>query len=423
MNKLLIKNINALYQIRENVQRPLKGQEMNYVPCLKEAWLAIENGIIVDFGTMADFPGIADWKDLEVVDAEHKNIFPCFVDAHTHLVFAGNREQEFEWRLKGMSYQEIAQKGGGILNSSKVLRDTPEELLFEEAKARIEQMIKMGTGAIEIKSGYGLSTESELKMLKVIHQLKDHFKMPLKASFLGAHAVPPEYHNNKSQYIQLIIDEMLPIICEKHLADFIDVFCEQSYFSYEETIKILEAGQQYHLKGKVHAEQLSHSGGVRAGVEMNALSVDHLEYATEEDMKALKTSSTIPIILPGAAYFLNLPPAPAKKMIEEYQLPLAIASDFNPGSSPSGNMAMMISLACVMNKLTPQQAYNAATVNAAFAMDLHNTGWIDRGNIANFFITDKTTSPTTFAYHFAHSLIETVYVNGKKFNDDAHYTN
>ncbi len=415
MNKLLIKNINTLYQIRENIQKPLKAQEMNYVPYLKEAWLAIENGIIVDFGTMADFPGIADWMDLEVIDAEHKNIFPCFVDAHTHLVFAGTREQEFEWRLNGMSYQEIAQKGGGILNSSKLLRATPEELLFEEAKARIEQMIKMGTGAIEIKSGYGLTLASEIKMLRVIQQLKKYFHIPIKATFLGAHAVPPEYQHNKSQYIQSIINEMLPIIAEKHLADFIDVFCEQGYFSYEETIEILEAGKKFNLKGKVHAEQLSHSGGIQAGVKMNAISVDHLEFANEEDLFALQSSGTIPVILPGAAYFLNLPPAPAKQMIEEYHLPLALASDFNPGSSPSGNMPMMISLACVMNKLTPQQAYNAATVNAAFAMDIHNAGWIDRGNIANFFITNKATSPATFAYHFAHPLIEAVYINGKKF--------
>ncbi|GIV27873.1 MAG: imidazolonepropionase [Bacteroidia bacterium] len=414
MKKLLVKNINKLYQVRENIQKPLRGKELNHVPCLENAWLAVEDGFIVDFGLMNDFPGISDWKDLNVIDAENKNVFPCFVDAHTHLVFAGNREQEFEWRLHGMTYQEIAQKGGGILNSAKLLQNTSEEELFLMAKKRVEMLIKMGTGAIEIKSGYGLTMESEIKMLHIIQELKKHFEIPIKATFLGAHAIPPHFQNRKNEYIQHIIDDMLPKIAEENLADFIDIFCEQNYFDYHDTLKILEAGQKYHLKGKVHAEQLSHTAGILAGVKMNALSVDHLEYANEEDLIALKNSNTIPVILPGAAYFLNLPPAPASKMIE-YNLPIAIASDFNPGSSPSGNMSMMISLVCVMNKITPQQAYNAATVNAAFAMDLNNMGWIDRGNVANFFLTDKSVTPTSFAYHFAHPLIEEVFINGKKF--------
>ncbi|MCX8144059.1 MAG: imidazolonepropionase [Bacteroidia bacterium] len=413
MQKLLIKNISTLYQVRENVQKPLRGEEMNNVPFIENAWLAIEDGVIVDFGSMADFPGIADWKGLEVIDAEDKNIYPCFVDAHTHIVYAGNREKEFEWRLQGMSYQEIAQRGGGILNSAQLLRQTSEEELFEAAKRRIELMIRMGTGAIEIKSGYGLNVESELKMLRVIQRLKKHFSIPIKSTFLGAHAIPLEYRDKRDEYIKLIIQEMLPKIAEEKLAEFIDVFCEQGYFTAEETERILIEGNKYGLKGKIHAEQLSHSGGIQVGVKCNALSVDHLEYATDEDIILLQKSNTIPVILPGAAFFLNLPPAPAKKMIEQ-ELPLAIASDFNPGSSPSGNIAMMISLACVMNQMTPQQAFNAVTVNAAFAMDIQNAGWIDRGMFANFFMTNKSVTPTTFAYHFAHPIIEEVYIQGKK---------
>jgi len=413
MQKLLIKNISTLYQVRENVQKPLRGEEMNNVPFIENAWLAIEDGVIVDFGSMDDFPGIADWKGLEVIDAEDKNIYPCFVDAHTHIVYAGNREKEFEWRLQGMSYQEIAQRGGGILNSAQLLRQTSEEELFEAAKRRIELMIRMGTGAIEIKSGYGLNVESELKMLRVIQRLKKHFSIPIKSTFLGAHAIPLEYKDKRGEYIKLIIQEMLPKIAEEKLADFIDVFCEQGYFTAEETERILIEGNKYGLKGKIHAEQLSHSGGIQVGVKCNALSVDHLEYATDEDIMSLQKSNTIPVILPGAAFFLNLPPAPAKKMIEQ-GLPLAIASDFNPGSSPSGNIAMMISLACVMNQMTPQQAFNAVTVNAAFAMDIQNVGWIDRGMFANFFMTNKSVMPTTLAYHFAHPIIEEVYIQGKK---------
>jgi imidazolonepropionase len=312
-----------------------------------------------------------------------------------------------------MSYQEIAQRGGGILNSAQLLRQTSEEELFEAAKRRIELIIRMGTGAIEIKSGYGLNVESELKMLRVIQRLKKHFSIPIKSTFLGAHAIPLEYRDKRDEYIKLIIQEMLPKIAEEKLAEFIDVFCEQGYFTAEETERILIEGNKYGLKGKIHAEQLSHSGGIQVGVKCNALSVDHLEYATDEDIILLQKSNTIPVILPGAAFFLNLPPAPAKKMIEQ-ELPLAIASDFNPGSSPSGNIAMMISLACVMNQMTPQQAFNAVTVNAAFAMDIQNVGWIDRGMFANFFMTNKSVTPTTFAYHFAHPIIEEVYIQGKK---------
>ncbi|MCX7728968.1 MAG: imidazolonepropionase [Bacteroidia bacterium] len=415
MQKLLIKNIHTLHQVRENITTPIRGEAMKEVPVLHNAWLAIEDGIIVDYGNMEEFPGISDWKNLEVIDAENKNVFPCFVDAHTHLVFAGNREQEFVWRLQGMSYQEIAQRGGGILNSAQKLRETAEVELFELAQQRIRLLIKMGTGAIEIKSGYGLNTEAELKMLRIIKKLKEHFHIPIKSTFLGAHAIPSEYKNNKEKYIEIICNDMLPKIADEQLADFIDVFCEDGYFTAEETEYIIEKGIHYGLKGKIHAEQLSHSGGIEIGVKTKCISVDHLEYATDKDIQLLKNSTTIPVILPGAAYFLNLPPAPARQMIDN-DLPLAIASDFNPGSSPSANMPMMMSLACVMNRLTPYEAYNAATINAAFAMDTPNVGWIGIGNFANFFITDKSVTPVTFAYHFAHPLIEQVFIMGKSIS-------
>lgn len=415
MQKILIKNIHTLFQVRENVHLPLKGEQMKDVPYINDAWMAIENGIIVDYGKMSEFPGISDWQGLEIIDAENKNIFPLFVDAHTHIVFAGNRAKEFEWRLEGMSYQEIAQKGGGILHSVEILRQTSEEELFESAKQRLELMIKMGTGAVEIKSGYGLNKSAEMKMLRVIKKLKQTFPIPVKSTFLGAHAIPAEYRSNKQKYIDILIHEMIPEVAQEKLADFIDVFCEEGYFSAKETEKILEAGNRYGLRAKVHAEQMSHSGGIKAAIYANAISVDHLEYADETDLKMLEASSTIPVILPGAAYFLNLPPAPALEMLK-HNLPIAIASDFNPGSSPSGNMAMMISLACVMNKITPSVAYNAATINGAFAIDIPNAGYIGIGNDANFFMTDKLVTPLTFAYHFAHPVIEQVYIQGKLFN-------
>ncbi len=416
MKKTLIKNISTLFQVRKNITEPLRGKELGEIPIIKDAWLAIENGIIVEYGNMKDFPGIADWQKLTIIDAQNVNIFPCFADSHTHLVYAGNREQEFEWRLNGLTYQEIAQRGGGIINSAEQLRMASEDELFEIALQRLKLIISMGTGAVEIKSGYGLNTESELKILKVIRRLKNLDLIPIKATFLGAHAIPIEYKQDKQKYIDIVINEMIPRVAQEQLADFIDVFCEDGYFSKEDTEHILEVGLKYNLIAKIHAEQLSHSGGIEAAVKYNALSVDHIEYINDTDVELLKKSKTIPVILPGAAYFLSLSPAPAKKIIEN-NLPLAIASDFNPGSSPSGNMAMQMSLACVMNKITPIQAFNASTINGAFAMNLQNQcGWIDIGMRANLIFTNKNTTPTTLCYHYAHPWIEKVMINGEFFN-------
>ena len=412
--KLLIKNIKTLVQVREQADIPLlKGNQMKELPCIDQAYLAIENDLIVDYGKMEDWPGISDWTDLEVIDAEGKLVFPCWCDSHTHLVYAGTRENEFVDRINGLSYEEIAQRGGGILNSAQRLQQASEEELLEAASKRLEQVIAMGTGAIEIKSGYGLSLEAELKMLRVIKRLKERYDLPIQATFLGAHAIPAAYKNNRSAYIQLIIEEMLPKIAAEQLAEYCDVFCEQGYFTAEETIQILNAGKAHGLIPKVHANQMSYSGGVQAGVQCGAISVDHLEFVGEEEIAALKSSSTIPTVLPGAAFFLSLPLPPARKMIDA-GLGIAVASDFNPGSSPSGNMNFNLSLLCVQYKLTPEEAINAATINSAAAMQLSKThGSISIGKKANVFITKEIPSYNFIPYSFATDLIEQVIINGK----------
>ncbi len=412
--KLLIKNIKKLVQVREIAPTaPIKGKDMDILPCLENAWLAIEEGLIADFGSMNDFPGISDWSNLEVIDAQGKLVFPSWVDSHSHIVYAGSREAEFVDRIHGLSYEEIAARGGGILNSAKRLEQASEEELLEAAHTRIKEVMAQGTGAIEIKSGYGLSLKSELKMLKVIKKLKAQVPLMIKSTFLGAHAVPLEYKGNKEAYIQLILQEMIPAVAAEGLADFIDVFCEKNYFTPEETIQILTAGKKYGLKAKVHAEQLSNYGGVRAGVSCGAISVDHLEYVGEEEIALLKNSNTIPTILPGAAFFLSLPHPPARKMIDS-GLPLAIASDFNPGSSPSGNMNFMQSIACVQYKMTPNETINASTINSAFAMDVANMyGSITPGKKASLFITKEIPGTDFIPYAFGSNLIETCILNGK----------
>lgn len=414
-NKLLLKNIKSLLGVYEKAPLKLSGLEMAKLPTINNAWLAVENGMIVDFGDMENFLGITDWKNLEVIDCTNKIVMPGFADSHTHIVYAGNREQEFVDRINGLTYEQIFERGGGILNSVKKLNETSEDDLFEQSKQRLFEVIRLGTTAIEIKSGYGLSLESELKMLRVIKRLKDLNVIPIKATFLGAHAVPTAFKENKEGYLNLIINEMLPTIAKEKLADFIDVFCEQNYFTANETIQILEAGNKYGLVGKVHAEQLSHSGGIQAAVKCNAISVDHLEYCSEDDMKLLKDSNTIATILPGAAYFLSLPLPPAKKMIE-YGLPIAFASDYNPGSCPSGNMMQIMSMACVQYKLTPEMAINATTLNSACAMNLSDeVGTISIGKKANFIITKEISSYNYLPYAFGSNLIDSVYVNGNKF--------
>lgn len=415
MRKLLLKNIKLLLSVYEQAPSRLKGEQMNQLPCISEAWLAAENGEILDYGSMNDFPGITDWKDLEIIDCEGKIVMPTFADSHTHIVYAGNREQEFVDRINGLSYEEIAAKGGGILNSAELLANTSEDELFEQSKQRLHEVIALGTGAIEIKSGYGLSLKSELKMLRVIKRLKELNLIPVKATFLGAHAVPKEFKNNKKGYIDLIIKEMLPAIAGQNLADYIDVFCEQNYFTADETTLILNEGAKYGLKGKVHAEQLSHSGGISAAVQSRAISVDHLEFCNDEDILQLKNSETMPTILPGAAYFLNLPLPPAKKMIKS-GLSVAFASDYNPGSCPSGNMMQMLSMACVQYKLTPEEAINSVTVNSAYAMGCERlVGTITRGKLCNLIITKPMTSYSFLPYAFGSQLIDTVVINGQIF--------
>ncbi|HOZ88496.1 MAG TPA: imidazolonepropionase, partial [Bacteroidia bacterium] len=363
MQKLLLKNIKSLVGVYEQAPLKLSGKAMNALPVIENAWLACDGGLIVDFGKMDDFPGITDWKDLSVIDCTGKIVMPCFADSHTHIVYAGNREKEFEDKISGLSYEEIARRGGGILNSVARLRETSEDDLFEQAKKRLEEVISLGTGAIEIKSGYGLDLENELKMLRVIQRLKALNYIPVTATFLGAHAVPVEFKENKKAYLDLVMNEMLPAIQAEKLADFIDVFCEQGYFTAAETQLVLEAGKKHGLIPKVHAEQMSNSGGIQAGITCGAISVDHLEFCSEQDIEMLKDAYTMPTILPGAAFFLGLQLPPARKMIDA-GLPVAFASDYNPGSSPSGNMKLVMSMACIQYKLTPQEAFNAITVNS-----------------------------------------------------------
>jgi len=412
MQKLLIKNIKTLVQVREDNVLKVSGKDMATLPCIHDAWLAVEDGRIADFGSMDDFPGITDWKNLQVIDASGRILMPCYADSHTHIVYAGNREQEFVDRINGLSYDEIFQRGGGILNSARRVAEGSEDELFDEAMVRLREVIAQGTGAIEIKSGYGLSTEGELKMLRVIRRIKELNLLPVRATFLGAHALPAEYKNNKEGYIQLLINEMLPRIAEEKLADYIDVFCEQNYFTAGETQRILNAGANHGLKGKVHAEQMSHSGGIQAGVACGAISVDHLEYCSDADIEALKGSATMPTVLPGAAFFVSLPLPPARRMIDA-GLPVAFASDFNPGTSPSGNMNFMMSLGCVQYKLTPEETINACTINTAYAMDMgHEVGSITPGKRANFFLTKEISSYAFIPYSFGSNLIDKVFLNG-----------
>ncbi|MDI1353512.1 MAG: imidazolonepropionase [bacterium] len=413
MQKLLLKNIKTLVSVYDEAPKILAGTAMKKLPCITDAWLACDNGIIVDFGSMDDFPGIEDWKDLEVIDCSGKIVMPSFVDSHTHIVYAGNREQEFVDRINGLSYEEIANRGGGILNSAKKLRETSEDDLFEQSKNRLREIISQGTGAVEIKSGYGLDLQSELKMLRVIQRLKKLDWIPVKATFLGAHAIPPEFINNKAGYLDLIINEMLPAIKKEGLADYLDVFCERGYFDEFDTGRILEAGIKHGLKGRLHAEQLSHSNGIKTGIKYGALSVDHLEFCSDDDIKCLAGSHTIPTILPGAALFLGLPLPPARKMIDG-GLAVALASDYNPGSCPSGNMKLMMSLACIQYKLLPEEAINACTINSAYALELQNeVGCICRGLKANMYITKSLSSYATLSYAFGTEAIDTLLLNGK----------
>jgi imidazolonepropionase len=406
----LIINIKELLQVRDTSVLKVSGAEMAILPTLKNAYIVIKDDLIADFGSMDDLPKIA--ADT-TIDATGKMILPSWCDSHTHIVYAGNREQEFVDRINGMTYEEIANRGGGILNSAKKLNETSEEEIYEQSKARLEEVMRLGTGAVEIKSGYGLTIDGELKMLRVIQQLSKNYPITIKATFLGAHAFPLAFKENKKGYIDCIIKEMLPEIAKNKLADFIDVFCETGYFTVEETEQIMEAGIQFGLKPKIHVNQFNSIGGIQAGVKYNALSVDHLEIMKPEDIEALKNTETMPVALPSCSYFLSIPYTPAREMITA-GLPLALATDYNPGSTPSGNMNFVVATACIKMKMTPEEAINAATINGAYAMGISSThGSITIGKKANLIITKSIPSYYQLPYAFGSNLIDSVMLDGK----------
>ena len=407
--KILIINIKELIQVRENGILKVSGAEMKELPTIKNAYLLIENNIISDYGEMKNCPTISVDS---TIDATSKMVLPTWCDSHTHIVYAGNREQEFVDRINGMTYEEIANRGGGILNSAKKLNETSEEELYNQSKKRLEEVMKMGTGAVEIKSGYGLSVEGELKMLRVIQKLKANYPIEIKATFLGAHAFPTELKENHQGYIDILINEMLPAIANENLADFIDVFCESGYFSVSETEQIMEAGNKFGLVSKIHVNQFNAIGGVKAAVNNKALSVDHLEIMNHDDIEVLKNSDTMPVALPSCSYFLGIPYTTARSIIEA-GLPFALATDFNPGSSPSGNMNFVVATACIKMKMTPEEAINAATINGAYAMDISKThGSITVGKKANIIITKPINSIYELPYAFGSNLIDSVFIEG-----------
>ena len=407
--KKIFKNIKELIQIRSASVSFVAGKGMGVLPTLKNAYLTIEAGKISSFGKMEECP---DGQFDEVIDATDKILMPTWCDSHTHIVFAGNRENEFIDRIKGASYKEIAENGGGILNSAKKLQQTSAEDLYLQSKTRLEEVIQLGTGAVEIKSGYGLTVEAELKMLKVIKKLGQEYPLPVKSTFLAAHALPSEYKDNKDHFLRLMIDEVMPVILKDELAAYVDVFCEVGYFTVADTELMIAAGTKHGLQAKIHVNQFTAIGGVQAGVKHNARSVDHLEEMRSEDIEVLKNTSTMPVALPSCSFFLGIPYTPARKMIDD-GLPLALASDYNPGSTPSGNMNFVVSLACIKMKMTPEEAINAATLNGAYAMELENEmGSITVGKRANLLLTKAIPSSNFIPYAFGSTILDTVYVNG-----------
>lgn len=410
MKRTLITNIKSLVQVEDTAREAVCGKDMAEVKTIENAYLLIEDDKIADFGTMDTLSENADLT----IDAKQRFVLPSFCDSHTHLVYAGSREIEYIDKIRGLSYEEIAKRGGGILNSAKRLQEASEDELFEDAMQRLEEIISYGTGAVEIKSGYGLTTEAELKMLRVIRRLKEASPLTIKANFLGAHGVPLEYRGRQGDFVNLVIDEMIPQVAKENLAEFIDVFCDTGFFTVEETARMLEAGTKHGLVPKIHANELDYSGGIEEGVKYGALSVDHLECVGEKEIATLKTSKTMPTILPGAAFFLNMPYSPARKMIEA-GLPVAMASDFNPGSSPSGNMQMVLTFACVNYRLTPQEAINATTINSAYAMGISRThGSIAKGKQANFYITKDIPTIEYIPYYYGTNKVERTFLNGKQ---------
>lgn len=406
---ILIINIKELLQVRDSNILKVSGKDMKVLPTLKNAYVLIEDDTIIDYGIMDD---LIKFDADEVIDAEGKIVLPAWCDSHTHIVYAGHREQEFVDRINGLSYEEIAKRGGGILNSAATLNNTSESDLYKQSIKRVKEVMKLGTGALEIKSGYGLTMEAELKMLRVIKRIKQKFPIKVKATFLGAHALPSLYKNNKEDYLDLVINEMIPRVAEEKLANYIDVFCEKGYFSLEDTERILIAGKKYNLIPKIHVNQFNAFGGVALGVKHNALSIDHLEELNDEDILALQNSETIPVALPSCSYFLSIPYTPARRLIDA-GLPLALATDYNPGSTPSGNMNFVVSTACIKMKMTPEEAINAATINGAYAMGISNNyGSITKGKKANLIITKTVPSYNYLPYAFGDNHIDSVIING-----------
>lgn len=407
--RLVLKNISSLLVASYEPGPFVAGEEMSTVDTLTDAWLVIEQGKIACYGKGEVIP----FPDDEVVDCEGGMVFPAFCDSHTHLVYAGSREQEYEDKIRGLSYEEIAKRGGGILNSAKLLSETSEDELFEQSLPRALEIIQSGTGAVEIKSGYGLNTKDELKMLRVIKRLAGETNLTVRSTFLGAHAVPASFKQDPEKYVRLVIEEMIPAVAQEKLADYIDVFCDRGFFTVEQTGQILEAGAKFGLVPKIHANELDYSGGIQVGVKHHARSVDHLEFVGEEELAALKGSETMPTILPGASLFLGMSYAPARSMIEA-GLPVALASDYNPGSSPSGNMELVMSLGIIQLKMLPYEVLNAVTRNGAYAMGLEEThGTITPGKVANLIITRPMPGFGFMPYSYGSSQIKNVILNGK----------
>lgn len=409
MSKLII-NIKELIQIRDKELSYISAKEMNKLPSIKNAYLLIDNGLISEFGKMSE---ISNFKNIEIIDAKNKFVMPCWCDSHTHSVFSGNRSDEYLQRIQGASYQEIANNGGGILKSSRQINSVSEDVLFFESKERIEALIKYGTGSLEIKSGYGLNYEGELKMLRVINRLKESLPIEIKSTFLGAHAIPKNY--KKEDYFKVVVNEMLPDFADDQLIDFVDIFCEKNYFDDEDTRILCEKAAELGIPSKIHVNQFNSIGGIKAGVECKALSVDHLEVMNKNDLDLLKQGKTMPVLLPGCSFFLGIDYANAIDLLSN-GIPFAIASDFNPGSSPSGNMNFILSLACNKLKLSTEQAINAATLNGAYAMGVsHTTGSITKGKAANIIITSEINSINDLPYFYGDNLIDKVLINGKEF--------
>lgn len=410
MKQTCIYNLSKILHIEDQGRSYLRGRDMRHFPVTDEAWLLLEGDRIRDFGTGSPPPAEAS------VDARGGMLLPCWVDSHSHLVYAGSREDEFALKLRGYTYQQIAEQGGGILNSALKLRQTDEDTLYQQAAQRLQELMEMGTGVLEIKSGYGLDTESELKMLRVARRLDQNFPVAIRTSFLGAHALPPEYKDRRQAYLELIKNEMLPAIAAEKLADYLDVFCEEGYFTLEETLDLMEAGARYGLPAKLHLNQFSSLGAVPAAVARGARSVDHLEVMVTTDVDALAESETIATTLPGCAHYLGLSYPPARELIDRNAI-VAVATDFNPGSAPSGNMNLMLSLACSKMRLTPEEAYTACTLNGAAAIDLSDRyGSIEKGKVASFLITRPGRNPASLPYHWGHPHLTQVWLEGKPLN-------